>query len=127
MTPTAEQVLPLIGVPRRPGYNCWDFAAEAFLALTGSPLPGHPGEALRGAAHHPWKRLESPGNALCVVAMARRGEPIRHVGLYIPLDNGYVLHCPRAYSVATRLPDVAKYGITELTFYDYDIPSSKPI
>lgn len=123
-----------IGLPWESGaqgpdaYDCWALVRQVQRAHYGRELPiiqvdAHDQAAVRAAfAGHPerarWRRVESPQDGDCVQAL--KGNDIDHVGVYLDLDGGRVLHAAQRIGViCTALPVLKRMGWCPVEFYRF--------
>jgi hypothetical protein len=103
-----------------PEYNCWNFAVEAWLYLTGEDLrermPGLQGRftqrriSLKGARM--FSRLEAPTSP-CIALMERpRQEP--HIGVFY---LGRILHLPTNQMPEYQTPRIAMRAFKTIRWY----------
>lgn len=63
-----------------------------------------------------WERIQEPVD-LCVVAMSKH-RLIHHVGLWIPVDNGVVLHCmDKSHVIAQSINSIRNSGFSTIKYY----------
>jgi cell wall-associated NlpC family hydrolase len=82
------------------------------LAAVGAAFAGHPERAR-------WQRVDAPQDGDCV--LTHRGAQLDHVGVYLDLDGGRVLHAVRGSGVVcTALPVLQRLGWHPVEFYRRD-------
>lgn len=114
-------------------FDCWGLLVAVYAACKGVTLPCYPGIEEVGAVSvarmlengiQAWRPLGEPEN-LCGVGLSA-GKHIHHVGLWLDLDGGGVLHCASGRGVTFQNPaSLRNNGLSCLTFYAYD--SSPPL
>jgi len=107
-----------IGIPWEPtgegpdSYHCWAFVRHIQEKHFGRTLPGIPNpedilSIARGFRDHPerkrWDLVDTPVEGDCVL-MRQARYPI-HVGVWLDVDGGGVLHCSQEAGVAFQKPD----------------------
>jgi cell wall-associated NlpC family hydrolase len=108
-----------IGRPWRAGargpnsFDCWGLVWYIYKTHLGVDLPNFRGldpvsdpllcaKKINDQAHGPdWSPLPKPED-MCVVAMGIRY--LTHVGLYLAVDNGLILHCTYRQQVVAESP-----------------------
>lgn len=125
----AEQVNEYVGLMHRPGakgpdeYDCWNLLCHLQATYFGCPMPEAPiGDeaaclALFSAQCRDgnWVHVDLPthGDAACL-----RGGMHPHVGIYLDLDGGGVLHSMEGIGVIwTKLAHLKTIGFGRTTFY----------
>jgi len=108
-------------------YHCWAFVRHIQKQHFGRDLPGipNPEDVLaiaRGFRDHPerqrWELVNAPNDGDCVL-MRQARYPI-HVGVWLAVDNGGVLHCSQEAGVAFQtLNSLALNGWSVEGFYRY--------
>lgn len=109
-------------------FDCWALVRHVQREHYGRDLPiiqiDADNDAERNAAFdgHPeksrWQLVETPLDGDCV--LTHRGRQIDHVGLYLELDGGRVLHAIRGSGVVcTALPVLARLGWHPVEFYRF--------
>ena len=108
-----------IGIPWEPtgegpdSYHCWSFVRHIQEKHFGRTLPGIPNpedilSIARGFRDHPerrrWDLVKVAIEGDCVL-MRQARYPI-HVGVWLDVDGGGVLHCSQEAGVAFQRPDV---------------------
>lgn len=92
-------------------FHCWSFVRHVQDRRFGRALPSIPYEQdiadlLRAFRDHPerrrWQAVEAPAEGDCVL-MRQARYPI-HVGLWLGVDGGGVLHCSRDSGVVFQRP-----------------------
>lgn len=71
-----------------------------------------------------WQPIEKPTD-MCVVGMSCRGAAIHHVGVYLAVDGGKVLHATSPRSIVQKLSALKLQGYHTIRFYEYK-PQSFP-
>lgn len=110
------------------GYDCWALVRQVQREHYGRDLPAihvDAGDlAALGAAfaRHPerarWRRVEAPQDGDCV--LTHKGAHADHVGVYLDLDGGRILHSVRGSGVVcTALPVLRRMGWHPLEFYRF--------
>jgi len=117
------------GTPDREAwsYHCWAFVRHIQKQHFGRALPGipNPEDVLaiaRGFRDHPerqrWKLVKEPAEGDCVL-MRQARYPI-HVGVWLDVDDGGVLHCSQEAGVAFQtLTSLALNGWSVEGFYRF--------
>lgn len=131
----SKQLAKLIGLPweacaRGPlSFDCWGLLHYVYKEHLGISLPEYQGadaESIRTALRlidagpdaHQFERVLIPEN-LSAVAMGAASR-LHHVGVYIDVDGGKVLHCQRNQGVVFQsVPDLQKRGFARIEFYNY--------
>lgn len=108
-------------------YHCWAFVRHVQEEQFGRALPGIPNpegilSIARDFRDHPerrrWKRVKVPGEGDCVL-MRQARYPI-HVGVWLDVDGGGVLHCSQEAGVAFQsLSSLALNGWSVEGFYRF--------
>ncbi|MBT3305060.1 MAG: hypothetical protein HN377_01110 [Alphaproteobacteria bacterium] len=108
-------------------FHCWAFVRHIQKQNFGRDLPGipNPEDVLaiaRGFRDHPerqrWELVNAPNDGDCVL-MRQARYPI-HVGVWLEVDNGGVLHCSQEAGVAFQtLNSLALNGWSVEGFYKY--------
>lgn len=108
-------------------YHCWAFVRHIQKQHFGRDLPGipNPEDVLaiaRGFRDHPerqrWELINAPNDGDCVL-MRQARYPI-HVGVWLDVDNGGVLHCSQEAGVAFQtLNSLALNGWSVEGLYRY--------
>lgn len=124
-----EQMNEYIGIPwKKDGngpdaYNCWTFLAHMQRVHFGVEMPlVTPGDAAGSAAVHEarlrsgeWVIVKQPKHGDgCLL----KGGMSPHVGLYLDIENGGVLHCMEGAGVVfTPFNDLSRSGYARAIFY----------
>ena len=116
---------------RGPDYfDCWGLVYCVYRDIYGILLPSYPGvdakNLLRvtraitdGATDSNWVQIDQPVDG-CVVALSKNKKVLHHVGLYLAIDSGCVLHATDAGSViAQPLHDLHRLGWSRREYYTY--------
>ncbi len=108
-------------------YHCWAFVRHIQTQHFSRALPGipNPEDVLaiaRGFRDHPerrrWELIKEPAEGDCVL-MRQARYPI-HVGVWLDVDNGGVLHCSQDAGVAFQtLNSLSLNGWTAEGFYRF--------
>lgn len=117
---------PYIGLPYHPSdFNCWHLVQQVQREQFGRELPSFTvsGARLHEVAqtfHHAaerqnWHRTDKPGHGCCVL-MRRTRYPI-HIGVWLEIDGGGVLHNLENLGVVFQKPQDL-IGITVEGYYD---------
>lgn len=123
-----------IGLPWESGaqgpdaFDCWALVRHVQREHYGRELPvidvdAHDLAAVHAAfASHPerarWRRVDAPQDGDCVQVW--RGNEIDHVGIYLDIDDGRVLHAAqRAGVICTALPVLKRLGWHSVEFYRF--------
>jgi len=124
-----DQIIPYIGIPHKPGgegpdaYDCWHLLRHLQKEYFGVEMPLAPigdEEACLAlfkdkTASGDWVHVEVPQHGDCVLL---RGGMWPHVGIYLDLDGGGVLHAMEdAGIIWTRLPRLRALGFGRTTYY----------
>lgn len=108
-------------------FDCWGLYAHACREKWGVMIPSFPGidaantaavgELMMAAAKSgEWVHIEKPVDG-CAVAMGT-AHVITHVGMYIDIDKGHVLHCrPKFGVVCQRICTMRNYSLNILGYY----------
>ena len=92
-------------------FHCWAFVRHVQALHYGRLLPAIPNPLdllaqARAFQAHPerarWARVELPGDGDCV--LMRRSRMSVHVGVWIAIDGGGVLHCAQTSGVVFQRP-----------------------
>lgn len=120
-----RSVDPLLGRTRKPGYNCLDFAIEAWEHLCGEQgvmerlqelsagIHAEDGRVLSSAVRG-FAKLQQPISPCFVVMQRSKMQP--HIGIFY---NNRVLHMKDSGVEYQPLPVVRRY-FTKIGFYAYD-------
>lgn len=66
-----------------------------------------------------WIPLDKPQD-LCIVAMSKNIDTLHHVGLFLDIDGGLILHAtPNAFVIAQTERDLVKWGYRRIEYYHY--------
>ncbi len=110
------------------GFNCWTFVAQVqkkhfnrdlpLIAVPGDDL----GQVLRAFRDHPerkqWEKVESPTAGDCI--LLRKARYPAHVGVWLDIDGGGVLHCVEGAGVVyQKLAALPAHGWQIEGFYRY--------
>lgn len=110
-------------------FDCWGLLWWIYKEHLGIELPSYPNvdpldtfvvsHLLRQAAGNgQWHRLESPLDN-CAVAMSRNRE-FHHVGIYLEVDGGMVLHAADGANVIAQTSNGLKAaGFNRLEYFRY--------
>lgn len=117
-------------------FDCWGLLCDVYAKHYGIKLEHYAGvdpkdtrkvSRLLAAATDGqplWKRLQTPSDG-CAVAMST-GRAFHHVGVWLDLDKGIVLHAmDRLNVLAQSLSGLRSLGITRIEFYAY-VPANLP-
>lgn len=106
-------------------FNCWGLVWEVYRAQFGIDLPkyGHVDprqlpQIVRQIASEEcqWERITEPKDG-CVVGLSS-GRSLHHVGIYLDVDGGLVLHArDQAGVIATPRAHLARHGWGKVNFY----------
>ena len=118
------------GVSAQEGVDCWGLMRLVYQQEFGIALPTIPGvTAASAVAQHrayvkelsrDWIRMETPQEG-AGVAMSQVGS-LHHVGIWIAVDRGKILHCWRQEGVvADTLRRLALRGINSVFFYRHSL------
>ena len=92
-------------------YHCWAFVRHVQAAQFGRGLPAIPNPEdllaqARAFSAHPertrWRRVSQPEEGDCV--LLRRARYPVHVGIWVAVDGGGVLHCAQDSGVVFQRP-----------------------
>lgn len=115
-------------------FDCWGLVYHIYHQQLGIQLPSYPNinatnlRAVRdaitnGAVENVWVPLEKPEH-LCVVAMSKNVTSLHHVGIYLDVDGGLILHAtPNACIIAQSEKDLVKWGFRRIEYYRYKEPA----
>lgn len=115
-------------------FDCWGLVYHIYRQQLGIQLPSYPNinatnlRAVRdaitnGAVEQVWVPLEKPEH-LCVVAMSKNVTSLHHVGIYLDVDGGIILHStPNASVIAQSEKDLVKWGFRRIEYYSYKEPA----
>ncbi|MDD4926928.1 MAG: NlpC/P60 family protein [Methylotenera sp.] len=123
-----------IGIPWANGaqgpdaFDCWALVRHVNREHYGRELPiiqvdAHDVDAVHDAfAHHPeksrWQPVAIPQDGDCV--LTHKGEEIDHVGVFLDIDGGKILHALQGSGVVCTAPSVLKrMGWFPLAFYRF--------
>lgn len=109
-------------------YDCWALVRQVQREHYGRELPMIVVDAEDGSAVHDafrshperarWTRVDSPQDGDCV--LTHKGNEVDHVGVYLDLDGGRVLHAITGSGVVcTTLPTLQRLGWYPLEFYRF--------
>lgn len=105
--------------------DCWGLVRLVYLERLGFEVPMYDREYARlmhslddVAQHLGWVEVATPTD-LCAVAMSGRGVIMHHVGIYLDVDGGKVLHAVKPFSGIQKLSDLPKHGYHTFKFYEY--------
>lgn len=110
------------------GYDCYTFTRHIQAAHFGITMPAVDvdaynfkavANAMRGReSHAQWQRVDTPTEGACVL-MAHAKYP-SHIGVYLDVDGGGVLHCVRGEGVVfSTLSALQLSGWSRLEFYTH--------
>lgn len=123
------QIMPYIGIPHKPGgegpahYDCWHLLRHLQSEYFGVEMPVAPigdEEACLAlfkdkTATGDWVHVDQPRHGDCALL---RGGMWPHVGIYLDIDGGGVLHSMEGPGVIwTRLPRLRALGFGRTTYY----------
>lgn len=107
-------------------FDCWGIVHFVYRQQLGVELPTYlhvnsPDFRQRGVESEQfpnWKPLDKPENfALVALGMGRR---ITHVGLYLEIDRGLVMHCAQATGVILQtMKAVRSQGWRQINFFQW--------
>ncbi len=110
-------------------FDCWGLVRAVLRDRAGIALPriqvdgGDIRAVVRAFKAHPelahWREVEAP-RELDAALMAQARHPV-HVGLYLEVDGGRVLHCGDPYGVvAVDLLSLRQHGYKIMRWYRHD-------
>jgi cell wall-associated NlpC family hydrolase len=118
---------PWVACGRGPAsFDCWGLVWHVYKHVRGVDLPQypvHPANLLAVAREFReakgWTALQAPED-LCLVAMSQHGRYLHHVGLWLDVDGGKVLHAWDGQAViAQSLSSLKAYGWARIDFYKH--------
>jgi len=118
------------GRSRETGVDCWGLVRLYYEEQKGIILPDLPGitnadilgisRTIVQESHGPWKEISRPEDG-CAVGMSLR-TLLHHVGIWIEVDGGKVLHCWEGGAVvAESLRMLRLKGIKIIKFFTYGL------
>lgn len=135
MIESFEWVEGLIGKPWVAGgrgpdkFDCWGLVTWVYNHVLNIELPQVPfidpkdvsqvaRQIAKASICGQWERLAKP-EALCVIPMST-ARAFHHVGLFLPIDGGTVLHAfDKANVIAQTFPSLRAKGINRFEFYRF--------
>ncbi len=126
---TADDVIPYLMLPHRPGatgpdaYDCWNLLRHLLKTHFNTTLPDAPiGDEQACLAlfkerceSGDWQAVASPAHGDPALL---RGGTYPHVGIYLDLDGGGILHAMEGSGVIwTKLPQLRAFGFGRTVFY----------
>jgi cell wall-associated NlpC family hydrolase len=131
-----DWVFPLLGKPWQVGaegpdaFDCWGLCRHVYRTILGVELPPSPhvikstdpGPVTRAItktlANGSFVEIEKP-TPFCLVAMSAH-RAFHHVGLYLPVDGGRVLHARDGCNVVLQSAHGLRFsGISRKAFYEF--------
>lgn len=122
-----RHIAPMIGLPYRPGFRCWDLVRHVSLVLFDRHLPEVPEEiegnlqiarAFRGNPERAkWRITNWPHSGSIVLMGAATRE--MHAGIYLDIDGGAVLHTQEKTGVALDAFSELRSNVHTLNCYEY--------
>lgn len=110
--------------------DCWGLVCRVYQTVKGVSLPLYTAEfseRLARVCHSPdvvaqqgFREIEKPSD-LCIVAMSCRGAFLHHVGVFLAVDGGKVLHAASPASSVQKLSAIKSAGYHTLKFYEYHL------
>ena len=136
---TTSDIIHYLGTPWKAGikqigvgFDCWTLLVDIYDKYKGIKLPLYPQvsrewvikfkNAIEDGISEPdskWKQLDKPKH-LDVVAMSKSIHFIHHVGVYLDIDGGMVIHAVRGSTVACEPLTKIKQQFVNIKFYEYD-------
>lgn len=125
---TPKDVIRYIGLPWIAGQrDCWLFFREISEKHYGRTIPAVDVDVMdiRDVIHKVdtekkarWEQIDHPEDG-CAVLMSRNRFPV-HIGMWLELDGGKVLHCAQGMGVVFQNRQALAFdGWTGLTFWRY--------
>ena len=125
---TPEQIIPYLGLPWIFGErDCWRFFRELSQKYYGRHVPEVDVDLhnlkdimqkIDTEKKARWVQIYEPVDG-CAVLMQRHRMPV-HIGMWIDLDGGKVLHCAQGPGVCfQRLQDLKFDGWSSFTYWQY--------
>lgn len=109
-------------------FSCWGLLRHVYSTQRGVELPvvqGYNFESLKECKQAVadtiplWTPLQKPTH-LCAVALSMSTSFVHHVGVYLALDGGVILHCHERSGVVIQSPSALRaQGWKRIEFYDY--------
>jgi len=127
-----------IGLPYEEGargplaWDCWGIIQLIYTNERGIQLPELPGlnaeqlarihEVIITEAKNPeWTVVKEPTEG-CIVGMGNGHQVMHHVGVYVPVDGGKVIHSrPKQNTVAETVRQLSFRGLHVLNFYQHTL------
>lgn len=123
----------LIGLPWVSGargpleFDCWGLLVHVYWEILGIELPLYPNVDAKDtlkvtrlfvAGAEQWEKIPEP-EAFCAVGMSANLR-MTHVGLWLPIDNGGILHASDNRNVVFQsIQSIRMSGLSNLTFYKF--------
>lgn len=130
-SPPCDWTSKLLGIPWKAGgrgkgsFDCWGLLRHVYIKQLGVKLPDVPvgkntyersKQIGLGLNSGDWTQLEKPTH-LCGVALSKSGI-IHHVGVYLNIDRGLILHCHEKSGVIIEQPSrMRQMGWSTIKYY----------
>ena len=120
----------LIGGRGPDNFDCWGLVYCIYRDRYGILLPAYPTITSKnmlavtkaitsGAAESDWVKLKEPIDG-CVVALSKNTKILHHVGIYLDIDRGVLLHATDAGAViAQSMHDLNRFGWRRIEYYKH--------
>lgn len=122
----------LIGGRGPDTFDCWGLVYCIYRDHYGILLPSYPTITSKNllavtkyitngatSSDSDWVRLDNPVDG-CVVALSKNNRILHHVGIYLTIDKGMVLHATDAGSViAQPITDLKRWGWSRIEYYTH--------
>lgn len=111
-------------------FDCWGLVHYIYKHHFGVNLPEYPAINVntlskvvrlinRGLQSDQWEKLATPEHG-CAVGMSTNIKSMHHVGIYVAMDDGYVLHCATGKNViAQPVNDLHRTGWKRVEYYKF--------
>lgn len=120
--------LPWVSGARGPReFDCWGLLVHVYRKTLGIELPPYPNvdakdtlkvTRLLVAGAEQWEKIQAP-EPFCAVGMSSNLR-INHVGLWLPVDDGGILHAADNRGVVFQsIQSVRMSGLSNITFYRF--------
>ena len=112
-------------------WDCWNIAAHIAREEFGRAMPdireppSEPRELIRFVKNHPARRLWAPADGPAhgrLVEIAQVKHPY-HIGMYLDLDGGGVLHCAEGIGVSFDPLHVLKFSWSGFYYHEWVGPN----
>lgn len=120
----------VIGARGPDAFDCWGLIYWIYKHQYDIELPAYPGVDAKnlslvtkmitaGAEGSDWTQVDKPVEG-CVVAMSKNTRRLHHVGLYLAIDKGCILHATDLGKViAQPIQDLTRWGWRRVEFYTH--------